>query len=406
VRIVWSLPVRGARLGSSRGDLVRARHLIEALRSNGHQVIPVEDATHAATRTAVTTCRSWLRRLPRCRPVLALRDLGRCAHGCLHGIRIAGVARASKADLIVETQVAYTISGAIGSWAADIPLVLDDCSPSSEERAFGTGLPSLARAALALQGRSARRVVAVSPSLVDLLVADGVPRQKIVCVPNGIDIDAFGRLAADHRPPELAGRCVVCFVGSFQPWHRVDLLAEALAALPGRSPIHVVLAGEGPGLETALRTAAQLGVRERITYLGAVRPEAVPALLASCDIGVMPHSNAYGDPMKLRDYAGAGLPAVAPDLAPIRTVVEHESTGLLFPPGDVAALARALTRLAADPAERRRQGDRARRRAREGWSWQERGRELLAAAALEPSPTSLTNLPVRCSETGQPAPGR
>jgi glycosyltransferase involved in cell wall biosynthesis len=302
VRILWSLPVRGERLTSSRGDLVRARYLIEAMRSDGHEVIVVEDAAHGHTHAAVATYRTWLRSsLPR-RLSLILRDIGRGVHGCLHGVHVASRARAARADLIIETQVAYTVSGALAAHLTGIPLVLDDCSPSSEECGLGSGLPALARGVLTLQARSAQCVVAVSPALAEMLAAEGVPRQKIAYVPNGIRVDAFTRVVRDGWRTDhgLDERCVVGFVGSFQPWHRVELLIDALAALPAACPIHVVLAGEGPGLVTVLEAASKRRVNARVTAIGAVPPDAIPALLAACDIGVLPHSNPYGDPMKLR----------------------------------------------------------------------------------------------------------
>jgi glycosyltransferase involved in cell wall biosynthesis len=379
VKIVWSLPVRGERLTSTRGDLVRARSLIDALRSDGHEVVVVEDAGQVGTQAAVFAYRTVLRSLLSRRIALILRDTGRAGHSAVHGLRVAAVARDNRADLIIETQVAYAISGALAAWLTRIPLVLDDCSPGAEESAFGIGLPALARAALSVQARCARSVVAVSPTLADLLTRDGIPREKLVCVPNGVDIKTFEM--ADGRSWRskhgLQEQCVVGFVGSFQPWHRVELLIEAVALLPAESRIHVVLGGEGPGLDTVLSAAASRGVRS-VTAVGAVPPAMVPSLLLACDVGVLPHTNAYGDPMKLREYAAAGIPSVAPDLDPVHEVVQHNATGLLFPLGNVQALAEALRSLAADPALRRRLGEEARRRMSRGVSWMDRSRALVA----------------------------
>jgi glycosyltransferase involved in cell wall biosynthesis len=326
--------------------------------------------------------RSWLPR----RLALVLRDIGRGLQGCVHGVHVAATARSAHAELIVETQVAYAMSGALATRLTGIPLVLDDCSPSSEESAFGAGLPALARAVLAAQARSARCVVAVSPALADMLATEGLPRQRVVCVPNGIKVEAFKGLVRDGWRADrgLESQCVVGFVGSFQPWHRVELLIEAVAAVPAKYRIHVVLAGDGPDLEIVLQAAATRGVRDHVTAIGAVPADAIPALLAACDIGVLPHSNAYGDPMKLREYAAAGIPSVAPDLDPVREVVEHNVTGLLFALSDVRALAQALTRLAANGTLRRRLGEEARRRAFASGSWTDRGRALLASATPGP----------------------
>lgn len=382
MRIVWSLPVRGERLTSSRGDLVRARYLIEALRSDGHDMIVVEDAAQLSARAVVSTYRTVLRSLlPR--PVaLVLRDIGRGVHGCVHGARVAAAARDIRADLIVETQVAYALSGAVATRLTGIPLVLDDCSPSAEEAAFGAGLPALAHATLTVQARCARSVVAVSPPLLELLAREGIRRDKLVCVPNGIRVEAFERAAGDawRSAYALQGRCVVGFVGSFQPWHCVEWLIEAIATLPADCQFHVVLGGNGPGLDSVLRAAAARGLHH-VTAVGAVPAEEIPSLLAACDIGVLPHSNAYGDPMKLREYAAAGIPSVAPDLDPVRAVIEDNVTGLLFQPGDVRGLAHALECLARDEAQRRRLGEEARRRAFAKGSWADRARALVAAAS-------------------------
>jgi glycosyltransferase involved in cell wall biosynthesis len=175
---------------------------------------------------------------------------------------------------------------------------------------------------------------------------------------------------------------VVGFVGSFQPWHRVELLVRALAPLVPERPLHLLLIGDGPGLPVALAEAERLGLSHRVLALGAVAPAGVPALIAACDIGVLPSTNDYGQPMKLLDYAAAGLPAVAPDLAPVREVIRDGATGLLFPPGDVEALTRALARLADDEALRRRMGSRARAEIAAAASWRARARALASLAGM------------------------
>src|SRR5688572_8451813 len=95
--IVWSLPVRGEPLTSTRGDVVRARHLLEALREEGHEVVVVEDAAHGHTQAAVAAYRVCLRSWLSNRAALMLRDAGRCVHGVLHGLHVAAVVRSTGA---------------------------------------------------------------------------------------------------------------------------------------------------------------------------------------------------------------------------------------------------------------------------------------------------------------------
>jgi glycosyltransferase involved in cell wall biosynthesis len=375
--IVWSLPVRGERLGSSRGDMVRAKHLITALRVDGHDVHVVASADRVLDNLAVTSYRRCLRGVLPSRLGAALRDVGRVVQGLLHGVRLAWVVRRTGAHLIVETQVAHAASGAVASRLTGVPLVLDDCSPSAEELAFGGGVRSLAHATLRLQARTARHVVAVSAAVRERLVEEGVPRAKLRLVPNGVFIEAFARRSNDGARARSADRCVVGFVGSFQPWHRVDLLLDAMTIVPANLAWQLVLVGQGPALAPVIDTAHARGLAARVTALGAVPAERVPALLAQFDLGVLPGTNDYGHPMKLLEYAAAGLPSVAPDLEPVREVVDHGVTGLLFPQGDVRALGDAIARLAGDPPLRARMGQSARERVIAHSAWSGRARDLI-----------------------------
>ncbi|HVR70444.1 MAG TPA: glycosyltransferase family 4 protein [Vicinamibacteria bacterium] len=383
MRIVWSLPVAGEGLEGTRGDLVRARRLVEALRADGHQVTVVEIAAGRRSAAVVSTYRDLVRRaLPR-RLALLLRDLGRVAHARVHGRRVAAVARAERADLIVETQVHFAGSGALAARLSGLPLLLDDCSPLSEAVALGAGLPGLAARVFRRQVECAKWITVSSQALRARLASDGVCLDKLHVVPNGVDLAAHDHTdrEAVRRRLGLVGRRVIGFVGSFQPWHRVELLLEAVAPLAERHAVHLLLIGDGSGRARAMDAARALGLGPHVTDVGAVHPGDVPALLAACDVGALPASNDYGHPMKLVEYAAAGLPAVAPDLPPIREVVREGVTGLLFLPGSAPALSEALARLVSDDLLRHRLGARARAEVAQSASWRERARLLLGSSA-------------------------
>lgn len=388
MRIAWSFPVRGERLDGTRGDLVRACHMVAALRRDGHEVHVVEAAQRPASRIAVAGYRQLARRLVPRRGALVLRDLGRALDGRSHGVRLARTATSCGVDLIIETQVGFAASGAVAALRSGVPLVVDDCSPSREESALGAGLPALAAAALRRLAAAAAVVVAVCRASRDALLAEGLPEEKICIVPNGVDVAAFERDACAcvrqltrRRLGIDQGEIVVGFAGSFQPWHRVELLVEALARLRRRHSLRVLLVGDGPGLLGVLTAARESGVEERVLALGAVLPSEIPALLGACDIGVLPGTNDYGHPMKLLEYAAAGLPSVAPDLRAVRDELIPGATGLLFPPNDASALTEALARLVADAALRGRLGAEARSRALRCASWEQRVQVLLDALA-------------------------
>ena len=293
---------------------------------------------------------------------LRARDIGRTIHGALHGRRVARIALENKAQLIVETQVAFASSGAVAVSMTGLPLILDDCSPTSEELAWGLGLPSLARHILSRQSRAAARVAVSSQALKDLLISRGIAPEKLLVVPNAIDGKRYFattlRREQTRKRLGISDSCVIGFVGSFKPWHRVELLVQSLARLTAEHDVRLVLVGEGPTRKAILLEAERLGVADRVLALGAVPPSEVPCLLSAFDIGALPNSNSYGQPMKLLEYAAAGLPTVAPDLGPVREVLQDRVHGQLFSPDDPSALTMALAKLITDVDLRKRLGSR------------------------------------------------
>ena len=104
---------------------------------------------------------------------------------------------------------------------------------------------------------------------------------------------------------------------------------------------------------------AAAGLADRFQLLG-LRPD-VPDLLAAADLFVLP-SLWEGLPMALVEAMAAGLPVVATEVSGTRAVMVDGETGLLVPPGDVPALARAITALLCDPARAAAMGAAGRRR--------------------------------------------
>jgi glycosyltransferase involved in cell wall biosynthesis len=127
--------------------------------------------------------------------------------------------------------------------------------------------------------------------------------------------------------------------------HRYFL--EALGRVRTRFPqVSGLLVGAGPE-ELELRSrAAQLGLGERVRFLGERRD--VPELLAASDVFVLPSSIREGLSISLLEAMAAERPVVVTDIGGNREVVQNEQTGLVVPPADGEALAQALVRLLTD----------------------------------------------------------
>jgi len=153
-------------------------------------------------------------------------------------------------------------------------------------------------------------------------------------------------------------------VGSLKRWHGLPVLVEAFALIRGRDPTaRLLIVGDGPermSLENELRS---LGLRADAQLTGAVQPSEVPGLLAQMDVAVAPYPKLpgfYFSPLKVLEYMATGLAVAASNIGQIEQLIQHEQTGLLFPPGNPVALGEALARLRRDPEMRAQLGKNAR----------------------------------------------
>jgi glycosyltransferase involved in cell wall biosynthesis len=199
-------------------------------------------------------------------------------------------------------------------------------------------------------------------------------------VPNGADTTVFTpRPAAEARRrlglPE--GGPVISYVGKLVPRKGVDTLVEAMGVLgrrPGGAPL-LVAAGIGemrPGLE---RRAAELGVADRIRFVGKVAHDEVGWVMSAGDVFVLP-SLSEGLPTVVCEAMNCGLPVVATAVDGTPEIVRDGETGLLVPPSQPGPLADALARVLDDPPLARRMGDEALRLGRELYTWTANARRM------------------------------
>ncbi|GAA2038312.1 glycosyltransferase family 4 protein [Pseudokineococcus marinus] len=225
--------------------------------------------------------------------------------------------------------------------------------------------------------RAAHAAVAVSGAVATW--ARELSGAPVTVVPNGVDAERFGPATGSGAGP--GAPLLVGFVGTFRPWHGLELLVDAAASLVGTpDAVRLLLVGDGPTRGQVLARAAAAGVD--VVAPGAVAPAEVPALLAGCDVAAAPYpaGEAYFSPLKLVEYLAAGLPVVASAVADVPRLLHDGREVLLVPPGDAAALAGALRRLVRDPALRGRLAAAGRDAATTRFSWDDVVARTLAAA--------------------------
>lgn len=187
-------------------------------------------------------------------------------------------------------------------------------------------------------------------------------RETIRVLPNPTDFGRIDRLALGAGGVPRSAVATVVAIGRLVAQKRPDLLVEAFARARRRVEARLLICGDGPLRAAVRRRVERLGLTAHVHLAGFV--DNPYAWMAASDLFALT-SDYEGLPNALIEAQGLGLPAVSTDcpFGP-NEIIEPGVTGLLVPPGDVAALADAMAQLLADPERRRALGAAARRRAR------------------------------------------
>jgi len=176
---------------------------------------------------------------------------------------------------------------------------------------------------------------------------------------NGVDLARFHTGVAGGDVRRLHGidpkQSLVLFVANLDRAHYFKGLAVLLHAVSwiAGGDLRVIVVGDGDLRRVYERQARQLGLVDRVLFVGSIADSSLPAYFAAADMLVLPsltRSEAFG--LVLLEAMASGTPVIASDLPGVRAVVRRCGGGLLVPPGRADALAAAIETLARDPALR------------------------------------------------------
>jgi glycosyltransferase involved in cell wall biosynthesis len=197
----------------------------------------------------------------------------------------------------------------------------------------------------------ARLVHSVASELSDALRRAGVPSAKIVEFPVGVDRSRFHPPAPGSPRPAVPR--IVC-TRNHMPVYDIPTILDALARLGARGrDFRAEFAGGGDLLEAHRRRVTDLGLGRRVELLGPRPHDELPETLRRAGVYVTA-ALSDGTSASLLEALATGLVPVVPDIPANRGWLVHGESGLLFPPGDAAALADALERALTDTALRKR----------------------------------------------------
>jgi len=230
---------------------------------------------------------------------------------------------------------------------------------------------------------AASRVVSISRYTTEMVKASGVPSDKIVQIPPGVDARRFASGVSSERADALrqayglSSKVVILTVGRLVERKGVDRVMESLPRLLERFPEAAYLVvGEGPDRRRLERLRDSLGLEKQVIFTGLVSQEDLLACYELATLFVMV-SRQPTDSCEIEGFGivyleanAAGLPVVAGASGGAVDAVVDGRTGFLVDPVDPDAIAGAILRLLEDPELRRRLGSFGRERATESFSWE------------------------------------
>jgi len=212
-----------------------------------------------------------------------------------------------------------------------------------------------------LWGRHVARVLVNSSGIAETLRQSlpALDPAKIVLLPNGVDavaLDPAERASYESLWPAGPGARLVT-VGELAGRKNQAGLVRALAQV--KAPWRLLVLGEGVGRTELEQEIARLGLGDRVAVPGHVRE--ARRVASAADVALH-FSSAEGQPWALLETLAAGVPTIGTRLPGVQPLIEDGVDGLTVPPGDEAAMARAVATLLDDPDRARALGDAARAR--------------------------------------------
>ena len=200
-----------------------------------------------------------------------------------------------------------------------------------------------------------QHIIIPSESLKDILVRDYGLTDRYTVIPTGTDLDPF--LKADGKSLRAEkgwqNETVLISVGRLAPEKNWDTLLRAFASLHADYPeLRLVLIGDGPARQSLESLASELGVKDQVTFTGAVPFEEIPRYLKAADLFAFASVTETQGLVTIEAMA-AGLPVAAVDGPGTRDIVDHGKQGFLTE-NDPDALAKGLEKLLSDSQRRKR----------------------------------------------------
>ena len=200
--------------------------------------------------------------------------------------------------------------------------------------------------------RRAARIVSVTNSFKEVLTTNGIAPEKIVVVPNGVELDMY---LPGERPAELAdrlglsGKFIAAYVGTIGMAHGLGTVLEAATQLKARTDIVFLLVGTGAEQTTLARRCKDEGL-DNVLFVGAVSKVEVREYWKLCDVALVLLRDtplfSHVIPSKMFEAMGTARPIILGVRGESKSILERAGAGIAIAPENALELAAAILRLA------------------------------------------------------------
>jgi glycosyltransferase involved in cell wall biosynthesis len=218
-----------------------------------------------------------------------------------------------------------------------------DCLGCREMLAGKLPLPTPVRNAHVLLAlRKVSRFISPSRYLAEQYAANGIPREKISVIENGIDLDNFGPFQRRD------GTLTLGFIGHLGKHKGLDVLLQALCLIDPMK-IRLLVVGTGADAEQLKSLCRELGLDHHVTFYEHIDHRRIASVYQQIDVLIVPSVWPENSPVTITEAMASGIPVIASDIGGIGELVEDGVSGFLVPVRDSQAMAERIQRFLARP---------------------------------------------------------
>lgn len=390
MKILYYSPHPTVNMAAPSGPGTHIREIVAAFENEGHTVVKMI-AGGEELKTGVQSQIQYRRRsIKKFIPNIVwqtLKDWKLLQFDGYNKKQLTDLIHKEKPDVIYERSYYLMSSGYEVAKKFGIPYYCEINAPYPEEKRSMEGVSMFLGKANSIektQVAEAKNVFVVSTALKDYLTKKcGVDPQKIIVTPNAVNpqnitVDPVKVSAIKNQCRFGSEDCVIGFVGSIFPYHGVDTLLQSFHALrsEGKSHLRLLIVGDGEILPQLKAYTDEKSMSDAVYFTGNVPHKEVFNYIAAMDIAVMARSNWYGSPVKIFEYGALGKKIVAPDVVPVRDVMQPEIDGLLVNENS-DDLTHALSRMISDESSGEQMAQHFKMKVLNSYTWQKIGSTIL-----------------------------